>query len=314
MKLPVLLIVVLFLVLLIFLILSNLLLGSNWTGFVFGIISLICGTIVSLSTNEIKDLLSRLSQKYDQSSVAGNILNKLKYVFSNIFYLDLFLLTLSLMFLSYYFYSSIENTLTELNNQNYIAFPNEKGKDHLMIYMRGNIALPLFLGALGLYGIFSGFQLRTSFFKFLVASVLGMILSIVLVSLIKGGWTGITVIKKTEENNNIQLPDAENVRILVFIGLLLFFALAFAIYVWVLAASVAFLKNRLTTFTSEATNKQNINDATREALMEKLAVSSTVADEITSLKKRITIENLHSIRGVGNKTLEKAKQSFYFDE
>jgi len=313
MKLPILLVIVSFLLLLILLLLLNLFLDSTWTGLVFGIVSLICGTIVSLLPNEIRDLLSKLFLQYSDSGF-GKALNKLKSVFSKFIYPDLILLILSLMLLAFYFSTSIENSLTELINQNYIAFPDQNGLYHLKLYMIGNITFPLFLGTLGFYGFLCGFQLRKSLLKFFTSSIIGMMLSIISTSIIKGGWTGIIEIKRAEANNNVQLPDTEYVRLFLFVGLLIFFALSIAIYVWILAVSVGFLKNRITALMSEANTKQNINNATREILMEKMDIPSTVADEILLLKKSITLDNLIEVKGVGNKTLEKAKQSFYFNE
>jgi hypothetical protein len=167
--------------------------GDKWTSLLVSVASL----LVEIPYNRLKESVDSYVQTIRKNSFPGSLIRTVITFPSKLIYFDLSLIILSIIFLSLFSFDSLITDLQDLTNKGFVIFPETKdGLTHLQAYAAGYIFLPTFAIALGLYGFNNGFQFRKIFFWRLFGSIsCGLILSVALISLSRGKWTGFDNLK-----------------------------------------------------------------------------------------------------------------------
>jgi hypothetical protein len=203
--------------------------GYAWTSLLVSIASL----FVAIPYKRLKRSVDSYVPTI-RNSFLGSALQTLITLPSRLMYFDLSLIIVSIIFLSLFSFDSLVGDVQDMAHKGFVIFPDDKdGFIHLQVYAAGYIFLPTFAIALALYGFNHGFQFGKMFFWRLFGSIsIGLLLSVTLISLSRGRWTGVDNLTGTERANSTEVPvGAQYFRPFIILGLLIFFLFLLSGYV-----------------------------------------------------------------------------------
>jgi competence ComEA-like helix-hairpin-helix protein len=296
--------------------LLRLFLGETTASYILTLI----GVLLAIFPGEVKILKSQAENLFAKMGLRKRL--SLPFWFEDSFrFLDLSFLVTAILILLPAFFSTFDIALADMVDKGYIVFPKgSNGLYHLRQYAKGYLATPSLFAALALYGIYRGPRAKKiRLLSLCIATFVGVILAILLLAVLSGGWSGTDSLQEYLRRTNTTLPGgAAQVQIFLIFILLLLFCAALGFYTWIFAKIGSAISRGLRGIGNagaEPRSRVDINTAGVEDISKALGVSIKVAQEIVARREKepiVVAEDLLRISGIGRRTAERASAIFVF--
>lgn len=223
-------------------------LGAEWTGFILSIISI----LFAISHSELRKILDNAENKLINTNLSSTYSSFKKKAAGLFEYSDLTILIVTCFLVAASFTDAFHHSLTDMQEKGFIEFPRgNDGYVHLGAYMAGFVLTPIWLLSLSIYGFYKGFyQKRIGYLKTFLAVLSGLVTSILLRTILQGGFSGIQNYQDLAQANSDTLPVgatfAPVTTIIALVVLLLTFSAFIAWFSSILGAGLRHLYKKFT--------------------------------------------------------------------